>query len=466
MTIDRITQMSLWLIVFAILAPILGPRPYGLFSIVMVFIGASEWILLEGTVEALITVDNLDALHMTTANLAGGGTALALSLTTSALAPAIGMVFQDDEITQLIWALAPLPVLSALSATPTAILRRSLKFKQLAVRGIGGSLIGGGFGIALAISGAGVWALVLQALGQRFAEFMILWTSVPTRLSFRWSSTHFREIRPIGVNVLFGRIVGFVSGQLPRIIIGYVLGPTTLGLFALANRITDLIIHTAIQPRTTVGRIELRDWRPGTAEFRCIFSKMTQNVSILSFPIFCGAAALTPDLFRIWLDQRWTAGVVPTQFLLLSGLPLVFFYCIDAALLAAKLSHLFRQIAILQALTIAATVLCVAPLGLDVICLSLGVRSLLLLPILLLLFQRWCRVRVCHALRPALRSLSGATIMAVLLSLPFLRPQWFYGRYELISLAIIGTVFYVTFLLGFARDQFRTFLDEIFARLS
>ena len=40
LTADRVTQQVLWLILFAILAPILGPRPYGLFSIVMVFVSA------------------------------------------------------------------------------------------------------------------------------------------------------------------------------------------------------------------------------------------------------------------------------------------------------------------------------------------------------------------------------------------------------------------------------------------
>jgi hypothetical protein len=46
--------------------------------------------------------------------------------------------------------------LSTLSAAPIAVLRRSLKFKQLAIRSILGLTIGGVFGIALAVAGAGV----------------------------------------------------------------------------------------------------------------------------------------------------------------------------------------------------------------------------------------------------------------------------------------------------------------------
>src|SRR5262249_45675212 len=230
-------------------------------------VAMSEWILIEGVVEALVTVDELDHLHMSTANVVAAGASATLSFLTSVLAPAIAILFGDTEIKYLLWTLAPLPVLSALSATPMAILRRSLNYKQLAVRNIAGLMIGGIFGIALAIAGAGVWALALQALAQRLAEFTIVWMSVPVRLKFGWSKAHFREIGPVAMDVLTGRIMGIVGGQLPRLLLGYVLGPTEVGLFALANRVLDLIIHTAVQPRTGVGRIELRDSKPGSAEF-------------------------------------------------------------------------------------------------------------------------------------------------------------------------------------------------------
>ncbi|MEI9985073.1 MAG: hypothetical protein WDN69_18905 [Aliidongia sp.] len=50
-------------------------------------------ILLEGAVEALVTVGELDDLHMSTANLANGGIAIALALGISVLAPVIACFF-------------------------------------------------------------------------------------------------------------------------------------------------------------------------------------------------------------------------------------------------------------------------------------------------------------------------------------------------------------------------------------
>jgi O-antigen/teichoic acid export membrane protein len=191
---------------------------------------------------------------------------------------------------------------------------------------------------------------------------------------------------------------------------------------------------------------------------------MTQHVSILAFPAFCGAAVLSPELFRAWLNPHWNSGVVATQFILLSGIPLVLYYCIDSALLAAKQSSVFNWMATLQALTIVATVLCVAPFGLNLICLSLALRAWLLLPVFLLWFRRACHVSVNVALRPALCSLVGAVIMAAVLSLPFLRPQWLSIRYDFIFLIVTGAAVYAIYLRTFAREQLMAFLGELFSR--
>src|ERR1700722_15271741 len=89
LTSERVTQQALSLILFAVLAPILGPRPYGIFALVMVFVGFCEAILLEGAIEALVTVDDLHHLHTTVANLTNSLVALVFGVAMLVSAPAI-----------------------------------------------------------------------------------------------------------------------------------------------------------------------------------------------------------------------------------------------------------------------------------------------------------------------------------------------------------------------------------------
>jgi O-antigen/teichoic acid export membrane protein len=464
LTSERVTQQALSLILFAVLAPILGPRPYGLFALVMVFVGFCEAILLDGAVEALLTVDDLHHLHTTAANLINGLMALVFGLAMFALAPAIAAALHDAEIRNVMWALAPMPVLSTLSAAPIAVLRRSLKFKQLAIRSILGLTIGGVFGIVLAVAGAGVWALALQVLAQRIAELVIGWIAVPVRFGLTWSAPHFRELRPVALNVFTARIMGMVNAQLPRLVLGFTLGPTDVGLFALGSRFQDIIVNTMAVPRTAVGRIELRAAKIGSAEFQRDFTKMVQNASILSFPFFLGTAALAPSLFNLWLKQQWQAGIVPAQLIVLGGVPMVLFYSFDAALLAGNLSSIVRRIAGFQFVTVAATVLCAAPFGLTATCLALAVRPWLLLPVVFTIFRRATNIPHRSALLPSMRALIGAVIMAGALSLPFLHPSWSNDVFFLALRVVAGIVIYFFYLYCFARGVLRGLLSAVFSR--
>jgi O-antigen/teichoic acid export membrane protein len=464
LTCERVTQQALSLILFAVLAPILGPRPYGLFAVVMIFVGFCELILLEGAVEALVTVDDLDHSHTTVANLTNGLVALVFGLAMSAFAPTIAVAMNDAEIKNLIWALAPMPVLSTLSAVPIAVLRRSLKYKQLAIRSILGLTIGGVFGIVLAMLGAGVWALVLQVLAQRIAEFVIAWIAVPVRFGLTWSAPHFHELRPVALNVFTARMMSLVTGQFPRLVLGFTLGATDLGLFALGGRLHEIIVHTAVVPPTSVGRIELRAEKIGSVEFQRDFAKMVQNASLLSFPLFLGTAALIPNLFHLWLNRDWQAGIVPAQLVVLSGAPMVLFYSFDAALLAGNLSTIFRKFANLQGLTVGVTVLCAAPFGLVATCFALAVRPWVLLPVFVFMFRDATNIPGRRALLPCLHSGIGAVIMAAFLSLPVLHPASMNGLLEFALQVVGGLLIYFGYLYCFARSKLRPLLSAVLIR--
>jgi O-antigen/teichoic acid export membrane protein len=456
-TIEKLTQQLIWLVIFAILAPILGPHAYGLFAIVMVLIGLSEHLLLDGTTEALLTIGYLDRKHTSTANLCNCLTAIAVALVTAILAPSIAYVFADAEIKPLLWVLTPLPVLSSLMATPVAVLRHSSRFKRLAIRVIIAQAAGGLSGVGSALAGAGVWALVFQVLAQRLCDLIILWFSVPEHLCFGWSGPHFREMKPVALNVFASRILSFAGGQIPRVIIGYDLGPTQLGLYTLAGRILDLIIQIAIYPRTLIGRVELRFVQPGSAAFGGAFRSMVMDVATLCLPLIFGIALLAPDLFAAGLGSRWVGGDFPTQLLVLSGLPLMFFYCSTAGLMAVKRSGSEALINLVQSLTLAFTVLGAAPFGLDVTCMALLLRPIVVLLLPMRLSRPYTGLSAREFLIIPLVPLSGAILMigVAYCARLFLRSLSLGRLSTLILLTVTGVIVYLLCLQSFAPRQLK-----------
>jgi O-antigen/teichoic acid export membrane protein len=463
-SVEKITQQVLWLALFSILAPILGPGPYGEFSIVMVFVGFCELVLGDGMVEVLVTLVEFEQRHVATTNLLAGLAAVGLGLLLYCLAPAVSALFQNDDVRPLMRALAPLPLFSFLSAAPIAMLRRDMRFRRLAIRSIASLVLGGVAGIGAALAGAGVWALALQVMVQRGAEVGIAWASVPMRFQFAWSRRHFREIRSIGVDVFTARMMFYASGQMPRLVLGYVLGPVQVGLFTLAGRFLDIIMFTMVLPRVSVGRIELRMLPSGSFEFNRVFAAMVRDVALVGAPLLLGAAAVMPELYRIWLDPRWLPGVAPAQLLLLSGPPLALVYCFDAALLAARLPAAFRRTSTLQAVTTAATVLVASPFGLNAACLALLVRSWAVLPVYLVWVRRGCGLVGAAYLRLPLRLLAGAALMAATVYLPIWRPVGIDERLVFVGLIFLGALCYGAFCYGFARRELRAFLAGFVVR--
>jgi O-antigen/teichoic acid export membrane protein len=463
-TIEKVAQQVLWLVLFSILAPVLGPGPYGVFSIVMVFIGFCELVLGDGMVEVLVTLLELEQPHVATTNLLAGLVAAGLGVLLCVIAPAAGAMFQVDDIRRVMYALAPLPLLSFLSAAPMAKLRRDMQFRRLALRSIISLALGGAAGIGLALAGGGIWALALQVVVQRVSEAGIAWASVPLRFQFGWSQPHFAEIRPIAINVFSARVMMYASAQAPRLVLGYVLGPVQVGLFALASRFLDMVMSTMVFPRIAVGRIELRTLPRGGREFAELFTAMVRDVSLVSAPLLLGAAAVMPELYRIWLDPRWLPGVASAQLLLLSGPPLALVYCFDAAFLAARLPAVFSRTSTIQAVTTVATVLVVSPFGLNAACFALLLRSWAMLPVYVALLRRTCRIDAATYLPLPLRLLAGAALMAAALYLPGWRPEGIDDRLAFVGLIVIGALCYGAFCYGFARRELRAFLAEFVAR--
>ncbi len=66
-TVEKILQQVIWLVLFLILAPILGPRVYGLMTMAMIAVGLLELVLIDAASEALINVDHPEPIHFSTA---------------------------------------------------------------------------------------------------------------------------------------------------------------------------------------------------------------------------------------------------------------------------------------------------------------------------------------------------------------------------------------------------------------
>lgn len=442
--VEKFAQQAIWLLLFFILAPILGPRPYGQFAIVMAFIGFCELVLTQPLVHALLSMETLERDHLRTASLAG----LALALLSGGIvflaAPYLAKAFGEAEIEPIFKTLSAVPAIMALTAAPVAVLKSHLLFRLLALRSILALAMGGIVGVGLALSGAGVWSLVGQFVAQRITEAIILWATAHTRFELGWSKRHFAELRHYMVNVFFIHSMAFASGHVPRLILGFFLGPVDLGLFVFAWRILDALVWTTLIPPSEVARVTLRQFQKGTKELEAAFGRILEETALVAIPICCGAAAVIPLIFTILLDSRWQPAVFASQLMILSAIPLMVFYFGASVLLAMKRPQDEAKMTLAHAVAGSLFVLAAAPFGLNAACFVTLLRQLLLIPMLFYFLSRQCGISpraVAAAVSPAL---AASLLMgyAVTLAAPIVEHQ-FGPIVSLVILVCMGIAIYV-----------------------
>jgi PST family polysaccharide transporter len=442
-TSEKILQQVIWLLLFLILAPILGPRVYGLVAMAMIFVGMLELIVIDAASEALLNIAHPEPGHFSTALTSNLVLGCGFSIGLFVLADPIARSLGEAELAPVIAALAPLTVLGAATAVPIAVLKRAIAFRPLAIRSIVGLLIGGAVGISFALSGMGIWSLVGQALGQRAAEVVILWLSNPQRVGFAWSARHFRELRGFAAHVMVSRSAAFIGGQVPRLIIGIVLGPYALGLYTLASRVVEALTQAVIVPQSIVARVTLVGLHDDLARLANSYKLALSNLALLAFPIFCGFAAILTPLFRVALDARWRDAVLPAQILTLSGIAMAFMYLGSALLFAHGAARVEARFAALQTVASAAILLIAAPYGLVAAAAAIAMRLVVLLPVGWVIIERTTGIRLIDQVRATGPILAAAvTMFGAVISTEAVIDQMVPTPLEIPALVSVGVLVY------------------------
>ncbi len=399
------------LLLFAIQAPLLGPKAFGLISIVMVFVGFCEYVPGEAAAEALISIREIDDEHFHTMTAANVLLSVLIGIGVFAGAPRIAVWFGDTDLANLLRVMSVLPAISAFAAAPTAATKRDMQFQPLVLRTIGSLVVGGILGLGLTLAGAGVWALVWQAIVTRLVASILIWYSVPLKFGMQFSARHFRELTRFAAPTLFSRFLTWSCNQIPRVMLGLYWGSTDLGLFSLAARLGDILMEVAVVPRYAVARVELRKYVEDPVALDSALQRTLTFLTVFGFPLCVGGAAIVPTLFHVWLDPRWNGAIIPAQCMLLTCVALVTQYMAGATLLAMNFQRLEALVSIAQTLTTVLAVVACAPFGLLAASIGIAVRPFVLLPLSVGLLNRYCAITPSSVIAPQWPALAASLVM-------------------------------------------------------
>lgn len=306
------------LIITLVLARILGPEEFGIVAMALVFVAFAQLMVQQGMVPAIVQRPNLRAAHLDTAFIMVGAAAVVLTLALIAAAPLWAAVTDVPDLTEIVWVLSAIIPLRALTVVQEGVLRRASNFRSLAVRTNGAALIGGLVGLAAAVLGAGVWALVIQQLVGAAVEVIALWAMSSWRPGRAWERSAARELFDFTSGSFVASIGTFLNNRGDALFISVFFGPAAVGLYRLAARLVNVVVDVAARAIQQAAMPELARLQGDEQRFVKRSVTVLRTTGLTSLPAFGLLAGLAPLLVRV-LGPEWEGVAFPLQLLCITG---------------------------------------------------------------------------------------------------------------------------------------------------
>lgn len=305
-------------VISILIARLLGPQAVGTVGQAQVFVLLTSLVLEQGMAAALIQKSEVDRALVRAAAGLNLTVAFLLGVVLIGLSSVIAAFFRNPVLAPLVVVLGAGLVLKGWAVVPRAMLMRELDFKGVTTADVTGTVIGGAVGLVAALSGLGVWSLVLQVLTSDVLTSTLFnaragWTAPSLRFTALRSTIGFSS-RVFGAN-----LVSYFSRNSDNILIGRVYGASALAYYSLAYRVL-------LAPVQTLGRTIVQVLFPHMARasgdrdrVAAAVLKCFRTLAVIVFPIMTVIAVSAPQSVPAALGPSWTPAIAPLMVLAFTG---------------------------------------------------------------------------------------------------------------------------------------------------
>ena len=459
-----------------VLAAVLGPRDFGIVAIAMIYILFIRMFLEQGLAAAVIQRKELTREHLDSVfwmnmvlSLLLVGISIAFSRWWAALnhLPTLGPVISALSLS--------IPI-EGLTIVQRSILQREMDFKSLSLRTNISALVGGIIGLGMAFTGFGVWALVGQLLGRDIVSLCALWKLSSWRPRPRLSFRSLAQLLHFSSSTFIAQLGVFANTQADALMLGAFFGPTAVGLYRLAERVSASVLTASTSSLQSVSLPQFSRFQDDSLGLRRNMFSFLRLCSIVTVPAMAGIAVTSRPLMAV-LGKTWGPAGDVLPILCVFGVIVAFAQFTGPLLQALSKPHYVAMFVWAQAIASAAVLMASAfllrnaALGTQVVGVATSrlVTSVLVSgPILFYVLRRFGGIRARDFLAAVTPSLFAAgAIIASVSSLSMVLKAVVLTRPLTLLMAeiVVGTIAGVGTLL-FVDGQLRARAADLYGKVS
>lgn len=296
-------QSVLRVFLAATTARLISPADTGLFQLAISLVLVAIAIGDPGLAEAAVRRPAQTRASRDTFFAVNVGMGCLIGLVLAAIAHPLAAALGAPGSGPIIQALAIMPPLATLALGPLVELRRSRRFRDIALVEAFAVFAGCVACVIGALRGGGIWALfAYQSIWSltRLLGVMALAPVLPLPI------LKLRALRPVARfarNVWAARLADVLVSQLDKVVIGAVLGAVALGLYSRAYLLVALPLNLIAVAVTTVLVPSLARAATDDGALKAEFLAVTEAIATITFPAFIAAAALAAPLVSVMFGR-------------------------------------------------------------------------------------------------------------------------------------------------------------------
>ena len=329
-----LAQVVTWAATFIVVRH-LSPGDYGLVAMASIVSAYLELIGELGVGQALVQQRLLDTEKLRPvfgALLAAG---VIMFVVAASAAPIVMRVFNNRDLVGLSLLSALQFLLLPFGVIPSSKLSIELRFKELGFIGVLTAVIGSIATLALAYRGFGPYSLLVGTLLSTLSRLLYLNFLAPYlhRPQFSWKAV--KKLVGFSAYVLGERSIWYWYAQADSIIIGYFMGASSLGLFAIAKQLAVIPLEKFSQIVNTVALPTFSAINDDDDRFLGALIKAFRIASVFAFPMFFGLAMVSQEVVILLIGRKWQDAIPILQILCVS-MPLRLVASISSPVAVAK----------------------------------------------------------------------------------------------------------------------------------
>lgn len=293
------------IIVQVVLARLLMPEAFGLLALLLVVTTIADSIAQSGFGMALIQkTDTTDASY-DTAFWMSMGIATVLYVIIFALAPVLADFYSMPRLAEALRVLSLTVFFNSANSIQRSYMQKRMNFKGLFRIGLVSVVCSGSIGIGAAIAGAGVWALVAQALSQSVLTCIAMAFIVPWRPHARFRRSEAAELYGFGWKICITGILNVFYTGISELILGKACSASELGFYSQGRKYPNSAIGVVTGAICNVLFPALSDVRDDKDKLCGRIRRCLALGTFVVAPTSLLFAAVAEPLVGILLGESW-----------------------------------------------------------------------------------------------------------------------------------------------------------------